>query len=366
MLPALLLIAQLTAAALGEAPADAVPEPPVDGLSRVLDLAGDLAAEGQDASARATLDWVLDQQPDAATRARAEQMQASLAEERGSAAPVFLLTMWQAGAGSYLLGPHLAYLFWDPARSATPYFVGAAAGAVVGGGSALYLGLGPGLDGPQALTIFSGEVLGGANGYLVGAMIDDESPRARAIGVLAGTGLGAAAGVYGSTLHPSRAEALALPSGAAWGTGLSFAVVGLVEPDEPIEAEWPFLVGMDAGAAGAVLLTRALDLSPAQIALFDLGGVVGAASMGLVLLLAEEADADLEARPVIALVTLSALGTGALGAALGARLEDADPVVSHALLSGEREDLHVAIPVPHLRPVERETGLGLTLVDCRF
>jgi hypothetical protein len=312
------------------------------------------------------LEWVLARQPDPATLARAQAIEASLERGSSGAAPVFLLAMWQASAASYLAGPHLAYLSWDPSRSATPYFLGAAAGALVGGGAALYLGLGPGLDGPQALTIFSSEVIGGANGVLIGNLADDETAHGRAIGVLAGTGLGAAGGHLLAFQHPSVAEALALPSGAFWGTGLAVAGVLLVDEEEPFTHEVPLLVGLDLGAAGAVLAARLLDLSPAQVALFDLGGLVGASAAGLALGLAVVADADPTVPTAVVIVTVSSLGAGVAGAALGARLGDKPPAVSHALVSGQPGDLHLALPLPHLQPVERAAGVGLTLVDCRF
>jgi len=94
--------------------------------------------------------------------------------------------------------------------------------------------------------------------------------------------------------------------------------------------------------------------------------LVGGATAGLALGMAMRWDADPSVPAYVTIVTLSSLGGGALGAVLGARLGDDTPAVSHALLSGQPGQLHVALPLPHPTPVEREAGLGLTLVDCRF
>jgi len=361
----------LTFAALAQDPAPP-PPPATDPLLIVVDLAQALHAEGDDRAAGDVLDWTLQHPVTPTLQARADALRKKLPRRTEEVEPVVRLALWQTFAGAYLLGPHLVFLFYDPARNAAPYFAGAAGGAVLGAGSALWLGLGPGLPAPEATTIFDGELLGAYNGLLTGIILndgaDDDVPWST--GLLAGTLVGAGAGYGLSRLHPNAAQAVAAPSGALWGAGITTAgLVAMECCDTASQTALPLLLGSDLGTIAGLGLVKVLDADRDAVVAFDAGGVIGAGVGALVTaIVVETYDLDPEPGTVSFTVTAFALAGGAGAAALSDRRRErrfAVPV-STSLLSGERGALHVAVPVPVVAPSDRGTQGRLSLVDVRF
>lgn len=279
------------------------------------------------------------------------------------------LSVGQALAGGYLLGPHLARLSYDPQRSATPYYLGALGGVAVGAGSGIWLGSREGFDQPKATTILAAEVLGGATGATIGLLADPHDQLGPGWGLLGGAAGGAALGVGLAHLDPSPTVALATGSGAAWGLGLAGAGLVITEGAEtPEGAVLPLVLCADLGAAAGWILAERLDLSHRQVAFFDLGGALGAAGGLLVVGLIGSND-DLSEDTAAVLVSSTAVGGAFIAAALAGpdrRAAQGAPLLAHAAVWGAPGDLHLSLPVPSSTPSPGGPQLDLRLVDYRF
>ncbi|NOY24660.1 MAG: hypothetical protein GXP62_02200, partial [Oligoflexia bacterium] len=260
------------------------------------------------------------------------------------------LSVGQAMMGAYLLGPHLARLTYDPQRSPAPYYLGALGGVLVGAGSGIYLGTRPGFDLGQAKAILSSELLGGATGTAIGFLADPYDQTGPAWGTLAGAGVGAGLGLWLASKDPTPAVGLAAQSGAGWGLGLVTAGIVFAEGADKAEgAVVPLVAGADAGAVLGAALAYHLDLSTRQLALVDLGGVLGtgAGLLGVGIVgwwyrLGPQAGA--------VLVTVTGVGGGVVAALLTqpGRGRDTASVglpFGLAALSGEPGALRFALPV---------------------
>lgn len=276
------------------------------------------------------------------------------------------LAAGQTLLGAYLLGPHLARLSYDPQRSATPYYLGALGGAALGAGSGIWLGTRPGFDEGESGTILSSEVLGGATGIAIGYLADPHDRLGPSWGLPVGVGLGAATGILLARTDPDPTDALAIQTGALWGTGLVGAGLVFAEVDSgPDGVVVPLVAGADLGAALGWVLADRMDLGRRQLAFFDLGGVLGAGGGLLILAIASDSN-DVSPQVGSVLVT----GTAVTGAVLAAWLSEGEgrsrPVVAHAALWGRPGDLHLSLPMPSARPARQGHALDLQLVDWSF
>lgn len=335
------------------------------GQLEALGLARELAELGQQDSARATLRWLLEQDMDPGLRAEAEALQATLPWRRRDAMPAMRLAAWQTALGAYLLGPHMARISYDPLRTATPYFVGAAGGAVLGTGSALMMATGPGLSQGQANTVIASQQLGGWNGAAIAYLVGDD-PVSTSIGLLAGVGVGTAGGYLLTMADPTGGEALGAHSGAVWGLALGAASGGVMELyDDKLLAS--MLVWSDLGTVAGLALAHRMDLSRSQVWAMNLGGVIGGVgTLQLIALLA--ASSGVDDKGLIVTGTTGTLLGGGVGLWLATRSDRADRDVglATAVISGTGDDVRIGLPIP--TPIHSDDGLayGLPLVAYRF
>ncbi|MBN1335201.1 MAG: hypothetical protein JXB39_04515 [Deltaproteobacteria bacterium] len=341
-------------------------DPAVDALppyASVLRLAHDLRAANDPDAARATLDWLLGQPlpPEVAGQARALHDALPAPHERLEATA--RLAAWQGALGGYLLGPHLVRLTWDPNREATPYFVGAAAGALAGAGSAVWLGRHGGLDPGQATAAMTAQALGGWNGAAIGHLLAPDGDRGWGAGLMTGVGVGAAAGTVLLLREPTRAESLGAASGSVWGLGLGLAGWLVATDGNDSGALVPLLVGSDLGAVAGLALARTLHAPPERIWLVDLGGAAGAAAGFMLLLILDEVADFYDPAGQTLVVAGTTVAGGVLGGVLGRRRAPRDVPVAASLLSGHPGALRVAVPVPSPGP---DRAGHLSLVDMRF
>ncbi len=313
----------------------------------------ELRAAGEVDAAEATLDLLLRLEPgdlllrqDPTDRERLLELRRGMPMGTARLSATTRLAVGQAAAGSYLLGPHLARLSYDPRRSATPYYLGALGGAALGAGSAVLAGSRPGFDEADADTILSSELLLAGNGLALGFLLDERDRLGPAWGVLGGAGAGALAGWGLSQLNPSLPEVRGGQAGALWGAGLGTAALVYAETETADGAVLPLMIGADLGAVGGVLLARELDLSTRQIALTSLGGLLGGGATGAGLGILFN---DRELSPQAGALTMTA-GTLAGGAVAGwlawqgeaKRPEPADPGLALAWRLRHEGDLDSA------------------------
>lgn len=367
MLP-LLLATSLALASEALAPAP-------DAAATLVDAAAALAAQGQPEAARAALDLALREGLPPDQQARAEQLRRALPMARGQLDAMTQLAVGQAVIGSYLAGPHLARISYDPARSATPYYLGALGGAALGAGGGILLGSRPGFDLGESRTMLTAEVLGGLTGATVGLVVDEYDQKGPAWGTLAGVGAGVGVGLWAASTDPSPTAAFAAQSGALWGTGLATAGIVFVEGGQQPEGVLvPLTVGADVGAVLGALAAGPLGLTTRQLAFADLGLGLGVGA-GLLVVGIASAEDDVSPKAGATLCTL----TGVTGGVLAAWLTDPDrgggagharriaaTPVAHAALTGQPGALRLALPLPAVTPSPAGTDVDVHVVDLRF
>ncbi len=364
MLAALLLSILFLCAARAEAASPSVAAPSVGSHEQVLAAALALAAAGRTDSARLSLQWLLEQEITPDLQRRAERELTTLPRSLRNLRPAMELAVWQSALGAYLLGPHLARLSYDPSRSAAPYFAGAAAGALAGTGSAIWLSAGTGLDQGRSTTIMTAQQLGGFNGAAIGWLVHDgDVPWAA--GLLVGVGIGTAGGYLLALSDPDPGLALAAQSGMVWGLGLGLATAVVLERWDR-QLMLCLLVCSDLGVAVAFSLARWRGASRQQVWMADLGGLLGTGS-GLLVVGFLYGVADTGHRVNAIIVTAMGLAGGATGALLAERLARARKLpVATALLSGRFGRARLGLPLPRIQVASDGFALALPLVDCRF
>lgn len=327
-------------------------------------LVEELRSAGEIDATEATIDLLLRLDPTDEDRLKELRKDLPMGTARLSATT--RLAVGQAAAGSYLLGPHLARLSYDPRRSATPYYLGALGGAALGAGTAVLAGSRPGFDEADADTILSSELLLAGNGLALGFLLDERDQLGPAWGVLGGAGAGALAGWGLSHLNPSLPEVRGGQAGALWGAGLGAATLVFAEAETADGVVLPLMIGADLGAVGGVLLARELDLSTRQIALTSLGGLLGGgatgAGLGIVF-----SDRDLSPQAGALTVTAGTLAGGAVAGWLAwkgeaQRPEPSDPGLALAWRLRHEGDLDSARVVAR-RAAARAPGEQAAIAD---
>ncbi len=332
----------------------------------VLTMAVELKESGEEDSAHASLGWLLEQPLEPSLRTEVEALQATLPRRRRDVMPALRLAAWQTALGSYLLGPHMARMTYDPLRSPTPYFVGAAGGALVGTGSAIAMAVGPGLDHGQANAIIASQQLGGWNGGAIAWLVAEDEVNS-SIGLMAGVGAGTVGGYLLTLADPRPGTVLGAHSGAVW--GLAFGLAGaemleLWDTDQQLRA---MLIWSDIGTLGGLLLAHRMDLSRAQVWALNLGGVAGLATTVQVMALVA-ASGNYEDQTAIGIGMAGTLLGGGVGLWLAARSDrDEDRgITANALISGTDDEIRLGLPLPIPIPSDDGAAYGLPLVAYRF
>ncbi len=370
------LFMSMTALAHGadELPADGVAAPSIDAAASTADpaaeamaMAVDLVEAGHADSARATLDWVLDQDIDPTLRSEAESLQATLTWRRRDVMPAMRLAAWQTALGAYLMGPHMARISYDPNRTAAPYFIGAAGGAAVGAGSAIWMAAGPGLSQGQANTVIAAQQLGGFNGAVIATLIDADDSVSTSIGLLAGVGVGTAGGYLLTMTHPTPGVALGAHSGAVWGRACGAAGSNSSGRYDEGQLLRSMLIWGDIGTLGGLALAHRLDLSRSQVWAMNLGGVIGGTGT-LVTLAMVTIENGAGEQTVIGLGIAGSLIGGGVGLWLSRRTEreQRHAIAAAALISGTDRDVRIGLPLPTPIPSDDGLAYGLPLVAYRF
>ena len=151
-------------------------------------------------------------------------------------------------------------------------------GMVAGLGGSLVATRQGGITGGQAWSIITGLDYGTYNGLLWSAATDRATDK-RVVGVALGAGLaGGAIGAVVAGYHPPQGGVELVRSGGLYGTGVALLAALLIAPDGASSKAifTTVATGMDVGlAAGAILATQ-VPISRNRVLLVDAGTVAGA------------------------------------------------------------------------------------------
>ena len=229
------------------------------------------------------------------------------------------------GRTELLISQALIWPVW--AGAAVPLYSpdGASAEAT---GLAVLVGLGVGLGGTyiatqdrpvssgQAMTVYTGELLGTWYGLWLDAALAEDAPTGRAahLGTLGGglLGVGAAALVP----EVSSGDVALARSGALWGTAFAGLALGYVEEPNPRRAFGTIGLGTTLGLVTTSLLAKRFELRRGQVNAINLGGYAGALTSGAILLVTQPSDVE-SAVTVVGVGTILGLTTASILVARG-------------------------------------------------
>jgi hypothetical protein len=305
--------------------------------------------------AEAVLRRVVDDYGDTEVSAQAAEMLAILETmEPGGLDPAALaraeLAIDQAIAGAAFFGFLVPASTWQPSQPLGPVAMGLGGlGAGIGGGLVLGRKLQPSTG--QVMSLFTGEVLGAANGAVLSSIDPPRDYRGvyryTTAGVLLGAGSGVAAGIF---LDPTPGQVSMVNAGALYGTCLSAWSFVFFPGDGNLSNKaisLRLLAGTDLGALAGGLLAWRFPVSRARMNVIHLSALTGTAvAGGSVLLIDWYGRNGMDEVPMAAMVVS---GT-ALGAGVGALLTmNMSPSARFASASGvllERRDGRWAMGVP--------------------
>lgn len=334
----------------------------------VLDLAEQLARDGDPQAASALAHWVQAQPATPADQDRAQQLSLQHQHRRDTTSAKVRLVIHEAAFGAFVGGAGPALV--DDDDNGALYFTSALLGAAGGTVGAIALSrredFGPAqvhaLVAPQQLLTFTGAALGATSG--------ETEPVG--LGIMAGAAAGTGFGLLWALNDPDPSVALATHSGAFWGLGLTVVGIsygygwdGIDADDRPLALAG----GADLGAVLGFGLASALPVTEDQLRMANVGGLVGA---GGAFLFTQSSNRIIWYTPhsVAAIVGGAGLVGGAVGVVVASQLERAPalPVGSSALEArGGRVRISVPLPRPMAVPGTRDApGWGLFLVDQEF
>ncbi len=336
------------------------------GLAAAMQVAQDLAADGDYEAARGVLHWALDQEPPDDLRIQLALRLADLPdlEERGrELGPTLRLVAWQGTLGTVMLGPVLyatEAMGWDE----RPYFATAMLGGGLGVGGALWLHNKHGLTSARSSTIMGVQQLALLDFAVAGyAIAEDDADVAVPAGLLLGTGVGTAIGTHWALKDPDPAAALAMQWGAWWGAGLGVAVMGYTYAFDTMyeDAIYPITLAANLGAVGGWALTRGLGATRQDVRMFNAGALVGGlGSYGFAWMTSN--IVWYTEHGVVAFVTLSTVAGGAAGVALNRWM--VTPPADRRL--GRRKLASITPPTPPIVAHEGRALPGVLLTEVRF
>lgn len=373
MLPLLLL--PLAAAAEPEAP-PASPEPaplpaaPADAprdWDALLDVARDLAKAKDTETARGLLEWILLQDAPAPVHARARRALDALPPSREEWQPLLRVTAWQTTAGAFVLGPNLSWLS-DGDLPGGVILVGSVAGGLAGGGTALWYGKSHGFTPADADAVVGAQQLGVFHGIALGFFSENEDVTVP-VGIVGGLAAGAGAGYLLAGRGLDDGAMAAAHAGMFWGaSGGALVMASLYAFDGNTGPELLALaLASDAGAAGGYLLGSAIDITPQQVRMANLGGVAGAATLfGFVLVTSNRVPWVPGA--VASTVAAGGLAGGVAGILLARDLDSprVPALAMGTLVGGVDEHVVLGIPLPTVAPLGDGVAVTASLVDYRF
>lgn len=191
----------------------------------------------------------------------------------------------------------------------------------------------------QAMSIYTGELLGGWYGLWIAGLADADSGTQIARSAHAGVIAGGLAGLaYGAIGKPRAGDMAMLRSGAIWGTAYGGYVAIATEPG----GRGTFLslgLGTTAGLLGGAALNSVVELRRGQVNTVNLGGYAGTVvGMGVAALIGQGTDlGPVGGSVIVATGTTAGLLTGAL-------------LVDHEIRVSRRSQLAASPPMPGILP----------------
>ncbi|MFT5586097.1 MAG: hypothetical protein ACI9VR_003694 [Cognaticolwellia sp.] len=281
------------------------------------------------------------------------------------------LMITQTVVAGLFLGVALPGSTWQPSEPGPPVVLGLAGGAAGAVGSHFFAKEFQPSTG-QVMSLFTGEVLGAANGFGLSAAFPPRDYRAAYQQALLGTLIGAGGGVaVAKYLDPDAGQVAAVNAGMLWGTYFSSMSFLLWEENNPRFVAMRVVGGADLGAGLGALSAHYFPVSRGRANVINLGGVAGTAVGGGIVLLANFYGGLYDQEPTAGIL-MASTGAGLATAALLTRnmgeSERASAAVPGGVLVGVYGDqVGFGVPLPTVAVTqEGELGVALQLAAGRF
>lgn len=179
----------------------------------------------------------------------------------------------------------------------------------------------------QAWTVITGLDYGTYSGLLLAGALGQTDEAKDVVGIALGTGLlgGTLATLAATNSQPTAGDAEVVRSGGLWGFASASLLAAVFQPNEPEQTLGLMLAGMDGGLLGGALLAQSYAVSRDRMLLGDAGALAGAVAGVGVGILALGTPSEGEGRAV-ALTSLIGLHAGlALSLYLTRNMTDETP-----------------------------------------
>lgn len=384
MLPLLLLLLSAPALAQESSPA-AAPDQVSDAELYELEaramyqVALQLVVAGDYSQARSLFERIGAEYPDAHIAPKAEEQIALLGtmetKRRGLRDPADTaraeLMITQTVVAGLFLGVALPGSTWQPSEPGPPVLLGLG-GATAGGIGAHLFAREYSPTTGQVMSLFTGEVLGAANGFGLSAAFPPRDYRAAYQQALLGTLIGAGAGVaVAKYIDPDAGQVAAVNHGMLWGTYFSSMSFLFWEENNPRFVAMRVIGGADLGAGLGALSAHYFPMSRGRVNVITLGGLAGTAVGGGVVFLANYYGSLYDQEPTAGiLLASSAAGLAAatfLTRNMGASDSARASVPAGVLVGvyGDQVGFGVPLPTVAVSP-EGELGVSMQLASGRF
>jgi hypothetical protein len=298
-----------------------------------------------------------------------ESKRRGLRDPAASARAELMIT--QTVVAGLILGVAMPGSTWQPSEPGPPVLLGLA-GATAGGVGSHFFAKEFQPSTGQVMSLFTGEVLGAANGFGLSAAFPPRDYRAAYQQALLGTLIGAGGGVaVAKYLDPDAGQVAAVNAGMLWGTYFSSMSLLLWETNNPRFTAMRVVGGADLGAGLGALSAHYFPMSRGRANVINLGGVAGTAVGGGIVLLANFYG-GLDAQEPTVGILMASTGAGLATTAFLTRnmgeAERASAAVPGGVLVGVYGDqVGFGVPLPTVAVTqEGELGVALQLAAGRF
>ncbi|MED5374866.1 MAG: hypothetical protein VX899_27850 [Myxococcota bacterium] len=260
------------------------------------------------------------------------------------------LVIEQTVIGGLFLGALVPGSTWQPSEPGPPVLLGLTGATAAGVGSALFAKKYEPSTG-QVMSLFTGELLGAANGFALSALNPPRDYRGLYRETLGGTVLGAAAGSAAAYyLDPDAGQVAMVNSGMLWGGYYSAWTFAFWESNDPRWITVRTVGGMDAGAAIGAVAAHYFPVSRSRMNVINLAGMAGTAVAGGAAILANFYGSLYEPEPTAAVFLAGTTAGLVAGAALTRNMDagdDAQAGIPGGVLVGVYGDkVGFGVPLP--------------------
>ena len=281
------------------------------------------------------------------------------------------LMITQTVVAGLFLGLAVPGSTWQPSEPGPPVLLGLTGAAIGGVGSHFFAKEFEPTTG-QVMSLFTGEVLGAANGFGLSAAFPPRDYRAAYQQTLLGTLIGAGGGVAAAKyLDPDAGQVAAVNAGMLWGTYFSSMSFLIWEESNPRFIAMRVVGGADLGAGLGALSAHYFPMTRGRANMINLGGVAGTA-VGLGVFRMVDFYGSLNNQESVAGILMASTGAGLATAALLTRTmgtsDHASAAVPGGVLVGVYGDqVGFGVPLPTVAVTqEGELGVSLQLAAGRF